>query len=153
MRIAIIGAGPTGLFTGIGLARRGHDVAVVDRDPGPDTDGHCPRRGVMQFHHAHGFRGQVHESLRREAPDALARWLASGAEPLRMVIPSGREVVAAVRSRRGSFEAALPAAALAQDGPRLGRGDVGPGATTAGAAGRGPGLRPPPPRPRRGPRA
>src|SRR3954468_15401117 len=105
MRIAIIGAGPTGLFTGTRPQRRGHEVAIVDRDPGPDPDGHWPRRGVMQFHHAHGFRGQVHEALRRESPEALARWLEAGSEPLRMVIPSGREVVAAVRSRREPFEA------------------------------------------------
>jgi hypothetical protein len=41
-------------------------VVVVDRDPGPppsgpDTVWH--RRGVMQFHHAQTFRGQVVEAL------------------------------------------------------------------------------------------
>ena len=34
MKVAIIGAGPTGLIMGIGLARRGHQVTAVDRDPG-----------------------------------------------------------------------------------------------------------------------
>ena len=36
MQIAIIGAGPAGLFLGSALARRGHRVTAVDRDPGPD---------------------------------------------------------------------------------------------------------------------
>ena len=63
MRTAIVGAGPTGLFLGTALARRGHEVTVVDRDPGPRSDGSWPRRGVMQFHHAHGFRGQVVDAL------------------------------------------------------------------------------------------
>jgi len=49
MRTVIVGAGPTGLFTGIALARRGHDVVVVDRDAGPPPKGSWRRRGVMQF--------------------------------------------------------------------------------------------------------
>ena len=36
MRSVIVGAGPTGLFTAVALARRGHQVTVIDRDPGPD---------------------------------------------------------------------------------------------------------------------
>jgi 2-polyprenyl-6-methoxyphenol hydroxylase-like FAD-dependent oxidoreductase len=67
---AIIGAGPTGLFLGSALARRGHRVTVVDRDPGPRADGSWPRRGVMQFHHAHAFRAQAVEAVRTEMPDA-----------------------------------------------------------------------------------
>jgi 2-polyprenyl-6-methoxyphenol hydroxylase-like FAD-dependent oxidoreductase len=35
MRTVIVGAGPTGLYTAIALARRGHDVVVIDRDRGP----------------------------------------------------------------------------------------------------------------------
>ena len=42
MRVAIIGAGPTGLFLGAALARRGHRVTAVDRDPGPAADGIPP---------------------------------------------------------------------------------------------------------------
>ena len=34
MRVAIIGAGPAGLFLGSALARRGHAVTAIDRDPG-----------------------------------------------------------------------------------------------------------------------
>jgi 2-polyprenyl-6-methoxyphenol hydroxylase-like FAD-dependent oxidoreductase len=78
----------------------------------------------MQFHHAHGFRGQIYESLGREAPLALEKWLAAGGEPVRMVIPAGREVVMGVRSRRQTFEAALRSAAVEQDGLTLLDGHV-----------------------------
>ena len=89
MKIAIIGAGPTGLVMGIGLARRGHQVVAVDRDGGPAADGTWPRKGVMQFHHAHGFRPQIGELLQREAPAAWENWLANGAEPIEMTCPDG----------------------------------------------------------------
>ncbi len=39
MRVAIIEAGPAGLFTGAALAQRGHRMTLVDRDPGPFADG------------------------------------------------------------------------------------------------------------------
>ena len=66
MHVGIIGCGPTGLFLGAALARRGHRVTAVDRDPGPDPGGGWRRRGVMQFHHAHGFRQQVGDALQAE---------------------------------------------------------------------------------------
>jgi 2-polyprenyl-6-methoxyphenol hydroxylase-like FAD-dependent oxidoreductase len=71
MRAIIVGAGPTGLFTAMALARRGHDVVLVDRDPGPPASGTWQRKGVMQFHHAHTLRGPVVEALRAEMPDVL----------------------------------------------------------------------------------
>jgi 2-polyprenyl-6-methoxyphenol hydroxylase-like FAD-dependent oxidoreductase len=46
MRAVIVGAGPTGLYTAIALARRGHEIAVIDRDPGPGDDQWWDRRGV-----------------------------------------------------------------------------------------------------------
>ncbi len=58
MRAVIVGAGPTGLYTAIALARRGHQVTVIDRDPGPGHGQWRDRKGVMQFHHPHHFRQQ-----------------------------------------------------------------------------------------------
>src|SRR5664279_6396649 len=115
MKIAIIGAGPTGLVMGIGLARRGHQVVAVDRDGGPAPDGSWPRKGVMQFHHAHGgFRPQILRTLQREAPAAWENWLAAGGEPIQMPLPDGTLVQAGIRSRRATFEASVRAAALEQ---------------------------------------
>lgn len=38
-RTIIVGAGPTGLYCAIALARRGHDVTLADRDAGPGPGG------------------------------------------------------------------------------------------------------------------
>ena len=123
MRVAIIGSGPTGLFLGAALARRGHAVTSVDRDPGPPGD-EWRRRGVMQFHHAHAFRGQVAVALQAEVPEAYDGWLAAGAEPIRFQRPDGVEVLGGMRSRRETFERALRAAASRQPGLELRRGHV-----------------------------
>src|SRR3954451_21030848 len=82
MQIVVVGAGPTELFLGMTLARRGHGVTVVDRDPGPRPDGSWPPRGVMQFHHPHAFRAQVAETLQEELPDTWDDLLVAGAEPM-----------------------------------------------------------------------
>ncbi|NMO92669.1 NAD(P)/FAD-dependent oxidoreductase [Actinomycetospora sp. TBRC 11914] len=124
MHVAIIGAGPTGLFLGAALARRGHRVTAVDRDAGPDPDGGWARRGVMQFHHAHGFRPQVGEALRAELPEAHGRWVAAGAEPITFTLDDGRTLPGGMRSRRETFERALRAAVVGTPGLDLRRGHV-----------------------------
>jgi 2-polyprenyl-6-methoxyphenol hydroxylase-like FAD-dependent oxidoreductase len=124
MEIAIIGAGPAGLFLGSALARRGHRVTAVDRDPGPSDDATWARRGVMQFHHAHAFRQTVVEALGREAPEALDLWLASGVEPIEFDEYDGAVSRLGVRSRRETFERCLRTAALATPGFTLRRGHV-----------------------------
>lgn len=117
MRTAIVGAGPTGLFTAIALARRGHEVTVIERDPGPNGDGSWKRRGVMQFHHPHGFRQQVVDALLAEMPDVFDDLMAAGAEPI--MLTERPEVVAGLRCRRLVFERILRAAAEAQPGATL----------------------------------
>ena len=111
MLVTVVGAGPTGLYLAMVLARRGHHVTVVDRDPGPQDDGSWPRRGVMQFHHPHAFRAQVVEALRAELPDVWDDLLAAGADPVTRDGPDGAEQVLAVRCRRLTFERVLRAAA------------------------------------------
>jgi 2-polyprenyl-6-methoxyphenol hydroxylase-like FAD-dependent oxidoreductase len=122
MRVAIIGAGPAGLFLGAALAQRGHQVTAVERDPGPSADGTWPRKGVMQFHHAHGFRLQVVQALAAELPGALRHWQAAGAERAMMPLPSGAVVPLGMRSRRETFERALRAEALGTAGFQIRRG-------------------------------
>lgn len=109
MQVAIIGAGPTGLVLAAALARRGHKATVVDRDPGPEPDGTWPRKGVMQFHHAHAVRAQMAQVLLAELPEAHRLWLAAGAEPLTVDTPAGPRLIA-TRSRRATLERAIRAA-------------------------------------------
>jgi 2-polyprenyl-6-methoxyphenol hydroxylase-like FAD-dependent oxidoreductase len=121
MDTLVVGSGPTGLMLGASLARRGHQVLSVDRDPGP-AGATWTRRGVMQFEHAHGFRPQVPEFLQREWPAAYDAWLALGAQPL--AVPDGDGALMGVHSRRSTFERALRRAAAEQPGLTLRAGHV-----------------------------
>src|SRR3954469_11263436 len=103
MRALIVGSGPTGLLLGAALARRGHEVISVDRDPGPTGDAWI-RRGVMQFEHAHGFRPQVSLALQVEWPEALDSWLSLGAQPVEVPNSVGSRQLLGVLSRRSTFE-------------------------------------------------
>ena len=114
MRIVVVGAGPAGAFTAIALARRGRHVTLVDRDPGPPRRGIWRRRGVMQFHHAHSFRGQVVDALQAEMPDVLTALTAAGAAVVEAPGESGR--AAALRCRRMVFERELRRCAANQPG-------------------------------------
>jgi 2-polyprenyl-6-methoxyphenol hydroxylase-like FAD-dependent oxidoreductase len=102
------------------LARRGRDVVVVDRDPGPPTHGVWQRRGVMQFHHAHSFRRQVVEALADEMPDVLDDLVDSGATVA--VDDNGRP--AALHCRRMTFDRVLRHSARTQRGITLVTGHV-----------------------------
>ena len=58
-KIVVLGAGVCGLAAGMILARDGHDVTVLERDPAgvPDTPGEAwerwTRSGVAQFRQPH----------------------------------------------------------------------------------------------------
>ncbi len=124
MRVLVLGTGPVGLMVGAALGARGHEVIGIDRDPGPAPDGTWPRRGVMQFEHAHAFRPQVGATLQQHWPAAYDAWLAAGAEQLQMDLPGVGLVPAAMRSRRSTFERALRAAASDASGLTLRTGHV-----------------------------
>jgi len=117
MRAAIVGAGPTGLYAAIALARRGHEVAVVDRDCGPGGDQWWDRKGVMQFHHPHFFRQQVADALLAEMPEVWSGLLAAGAEPA--AVPGQAGLPAGLHCRRQTFERVLRSAAEAEPGVML----------------------------------
>jgi len=113
VRTVVVGAGPAGLFTAIALARRGRDVVVADRDPGPGDSDVWQRRGVMQFHHAHTFRGPVVEALQAEMPYLLRVLTNSGAT----VVTDNRGAPVALLCRRTVFERVLRQTASAH--PRI----------------------------------
>lgn len=113
MRTVVAGGGPVGIYTALALARRGHQVTVVDRDPGPPADGEWRRLGVMQFEHAHGWRPQVLGAFRAETPDVLDALLAAGA---RLEHLPGMPEIQALACRRPVVERVLRACALREPG-------------------------------------
>jgi 2-polyprenyl-6-methoxyphenol hydroxylase-like FAD-dependent oxidoreductase len=115
MRTVIIGAGPTGLYTAIALARRGHEIAIIDRDPGPGGDQWWDRKGVMQFHHPHHFRQQVADALLAEMPEVWTGLLTAGAKPA--TVPGQPGLPGGLHCRRQTFERVLRSAAEAE--PRV----------------------------------
>lgn len=116
MRTVIVGAGPTGMYLAMSLARRGHRVTLVDRDPGPGADDRWNRRGVMHFQHPHFFRAQVRDALLAEVPEVADRLVSAGALPTPLS-PAMPELVG-FRVRRLTFERVLRAAVVAEPGVR-----------------------------------
>ncbi|KUI26228.1 FAD-dependent oxidoreductase [Mycobacterium sp. IS-1742] len=112
MHVVVVGAGPVGLFCAIALARRGHTVAVVDRDPGPPPAGRWRRRGVMQFDHAHTFRAPVVDELRAEMPDVVDALTVAGAG----IATDRTGEVSALLCRRSTLERVLHRIAVLQIG-------------------------------------
>ncbi len=87
-RILVVGCGIAGMCTALALARRGHDVTVVERDsPPPAGDAEkaffeWPRRGASQFRHPHAFLGLMCNLLQDNYPDLLEDFYAAGARRL-----------------------------------------------------------------------
>ncbi|MBI1379044.1 MAG: FAD-dependent oxidoreductase [Frankiales bacterium] len=118
MQVLVAGGGPVGTYTAIALARHGHVVTVVDRDPGPGADGEWQRKGVMQGTHPHGWRPGVRRALLAEMPDVYQEILAAGAREQRP--PGVPDAMAAMATgyfcRRPVVERVLRAAAQRQPG-------------------------------------
>lgn len=122
MRIAIAGGGPVGTFLALGLARRGHDVTIVDRDPGPPESGGWRRAGVMQFSAPHGVLSRARQALLREVPDVYDALVAAGAQV--RWLPQLPPETAILFCRRSVLETRLRAAARRQPGLRWLTGHV-----------------------------
>ena len=84
--IVVLGAGVAGLASAIKIARLGHQVTVVDRDPAPPAgDGDTAfddwdRRRVPQFRQGHIFMARARTLLLEHAPDVVDRLLEDGVE-------------------------------------------------------------------------
>jgi 2-polyprenyl-6-methoxyphenol hydroxylase-like FAD-dependent oxidoreductase len=114
MRTVVVGAGPIGSFTALMLARRGHDVLVVDRDPGPPATGPWERRGVMQFNLPHMFRAMVRQSLLAEVPELWTAALLAGGIPA--LPPGAPEELTGLRCRRAVLEPVIWSFTTAESG-------------------------------------
>jgi 2-polyprenyl-6-methoxyphenol hydroxylase-like FAD-dependent oxidoreductase len=149
-RILVLGAGLGGLATATLLARDGHEVTVVERDPDAPPDSVGPdqahaawagwqRRGVNQFRLSHFMLPAWWAQVRTELPEVGAALLAAGATRINMVatLPEARRGPArpdddrfeTVTARRPVLELAL-AAAAEQAGVTVRRGVTVTGVVT-----------------------
>jgi len=130
-RVTVVGAGTTGLFAALVLARDGHTVVVVDKDARPApidamTIGSWQRPGTPQAMLPHGFMARGRALLGVRAPDVLRSLLDAGAIEFALApfMPGGTphaedgEMVV-IFCRRPLFESALWRALEHQPGVEL----------------------------------
>lgn len=150
--IIVVGGGVAGLSTGMLLAREGHQVQVLERDPAPAPDTpdaaweRWERRGVNQFRMIHLFLPRFRQLLEAELP-AVAKNLeqAGGLRyNLAAEVPDSvsggftadDEQFTMLTARRPVVEAAMADAAAETEGLEVQRGAAAAALLTAAPDGR-----------------
>jgi 2-polyprenyl-6-methoxyphenol hydroxylase-like FAD-dependent oxidoreductase len=147
-KIIVLGGGLCGLAAGILLARDGHEVTVLERDPepvpaSPDEAWEAwARGGVAQFRQPHFLQARVRHVLETELPHIRDGLLAAGAvrvDPIERLPPSitdrtprpDDERLVSISARRPTTELVFARAAEAEPGLVIRRGIAVEGLVTA----------------------
>jgi 2-polyprenyl-6-methoxyphenol hydroxylase-like FAD-dependent oxidoreductase len=146
--VIVIGSGIAGLSGSLLLARDGHRVRLLERDPAPppgkadDAWVEWDRKGVNQFRMLHFFLARFRELADAELPDVVAAMEAAGALRLSPLANVPEEIrgperpddgrFTCVTGRRPVMEAAIAQVAAAQDGLEVQRGVAVRGLLTDG---------------------
>lgn len=118
-RVAIIGSGLAGLSAALFLARRGHQVTILEKDAddlSAQAEGAWIRQGVGHASQTHAFLARSTKVMAEEAPDVLSALDERGAyrrinEALANADPASPQPI---YERRLGYEAVLRAKVLAE---------------------------------------
>lgn len=147
MKVAIVGAGVSGLGAAINLAHAGHDVVVLERDATPlpksaDEAFEWNRRGAPQVRHSHAFLARGRNLIRDRLPEVRSALLDAGvtevswtdmarAEFADLTTEPGDEDLVMLACRRTTFEWVLRRQALSTDRVEIRDGTVVNGVVAA----------------------
>jgi 2-polyprenyl-6-methoxyphenol hydroxylase-like FAD-dependent oxidoreductase len=135
--VVMVGGGVVGLCGGLLLARDGHRVTLLERDPAPATPPEdawtgWERRGVNQFRMLHYFLPRFREVLEAELPDVAGALDGAGALRTNVIasLPTpvsggarpGDERFTALTGRRPVVESAISRRAEREPGLEIRRG-------------------------------
>src|SRR4051794_23096191 len=136
--VLMVGGGMSGLSTAMLLARDGHDVKVLERDPAPppasgdEAWDRWERKGINQFRMIHYFLPRFREIAEAELPEAVEALDADGVlrynavalapESLTGGFRDGDERFEAMTGRRPMVEAAFARTAEATPSVTVCRG-------------------------------